>query len=305
MRLNEFDVKTLSPTSCIFIIGKRHSGKTELLISWCHELYKHGARGRKFDMVVVFSKTEKVQHNFVRFVPKGCIHSEFNEQKLNQLLDLQHQLKNKNGSSHYILLILDDIAYKKGVFKSETFSRILFNGRHSNICVVCTTQYCMNLPPEIRTNLDVIVSMREPNHSNRKRLFDNFYGHFSSYKLFEKVLNETTEDYGSLIAVNNGLEQTNDISKNVFWYRASIESVPRTFKMGRDIYWRWSEQYRIRNQEERLRLTNPKPNQTRQHYYEEEIKQVKKPAPRPEALQAQDQLTIVSRKQGNPLSFLF
>ena len=29
-----------------------------------------------------------------------------------------------------------------------------------NFCVVCTTQYCMNLPPEIRTNLDVIVSMR-------------------------------------------------------------------------------------------------------------------------------------------------
>jgi hypothetical protein len=303
MRLNEFDVKTLSPTSCVFILGKRYSGKTQLLISWAYELHKHGARGVKFDMVVVFSKTEKVQNNFSRFVPKGCIHNDFNEQKINELLDLQHKLKEKNGSSHHILLILDDIAYKKGIFKSETFSRILFNGRHANICVVCTTQYCMNLPPEIRSNLDVVVSMREPNFTNRKKLYDNFYGHFSSFKLMDKVLNETTDDYGALIAVNNGLEQTNELEKNIFWYRADVKNIPKNFNMGRDIYWSWTDRYLIRNKEARLRSTNAKHQQVKAEYVDE-IQQIKNRPLQQERRDSFDDSTV-SKKQGIPMSFLF
>ena len=244
MKLEEFNPSLLKLGSTMCFIGKRHTGKTVLITDILYRLYKEGAKnGKLVDACVCFSNTEDLQSNFTRFVPKAFIYSNYSEQRLVNILETQKELVKKQGRTSNLVIILDDFGYKKSIF-NETFGRLLCNGRHYNITLMLSLQYSMQLPPSMRSNIDICVSLREPILANRKRLFDSFYGMFHSFKEFEKCFAEVTNNYGCLIAVNNG-SSSNDVTDNMFWYRAKPQELPERFELGRSIYWRWSKQYKL------------------------------------------------------------
>lgn len=241
MKLEEFNPELLDLSSTVVLFGKRNSGKTYWICDLMYSLYKNGGKnGQKVDLCCVFSQTEELQSNFQKFIPPCFIHNAYSESKLLALLETQKNLTQKNGRTSNVVVILDDCSFSKEIFNT-TMSRIYSNGRHYRLMFILSLQYSMQLPASMRGNIDVAVAFKEPIHANKRRLYESVFGMFDSLKQFDKIFSEVTQNYGCMVAVNNGSSST-DINKNIFWSKAR-SSLPSHFPLGRPIYWKWAEQY--------------------------------------------------------------
>ena len=117
---------------------------------------------------------------------------------------------------------------------------IFFNGRHDNICLVCAAQYMMEVDVSLRTNIDYIFTMRENILTNRQKLYKYYFGQFSSFSDFDKVMTACTQDYRALV-LDGTLANNANPTDCVMWYRASTE-VP-AFRLCRPVYWSWARRY--------------------------------------------------------------
>ena len=247
MKFHQLDCTKLSLSSTMVVIGKRHSGKSLLITDLMYNLSKEGGlNNQTIDLVVVFSNTEELQNNFSRFIPTAFIHSSYSEQKINDVLNVQKQLIKSQGRTSNIIIILDDLAFDKRIF-SETLTKFFFNARHYKLGIIISLQYSMQLPTALRSNCDVVFAMKEPIVKNRKKLYDEFYGLFSNYNEFDKSFSEITEDYGSMVILNNSSASCS-VENNIFWYRATPDEIPDKFQVGRSVFYDWSHQYMLKEQ---------------------------------------------------------
>jgi hypothetical protein len=97
-------------------------------------------------------------------------------------------------------------------------------------------QYCMDLPPDLRGQCDYVFVFREPIVQNRKRLYENFFGIFPSFEMFEQVLKVCTENYECLVLDNTS--KSNKIEDCVFFYRSPIR---KNFRIGSPAMWRFHQ----------------------------------------------------------------
>lgn len=121
---------------------------------------------------------------------------------------------------------MDDCLASADVWKKdENIKELLMNGRHYKISFILTMQYAIGIPPALRSNFDYIIMFAEDNILNRKKLYDNYCG-VLNYKLFGKVFNGLTKNFGCMIMNNRGARE--NINQKVFGYRA--EYTPDEFK---------------------------------------------------------------------------
>jgi hypothetical protein len=106
---------------------------------------------------------------------------------------------------------------------------------HKNVMI--TMQYCLGLPPMLRSNIDYTFIYRENNISNRKRIYENFAGMFPTFDVFCQVMDQCTENYECLV-INNSA-RTNKLNEQVFWYKAPLRG--NIFKVGAPEAWKFSE----------------------------------------------------------------
>jgi len=138
----------------------------------------------------------------------------------------------KSNIDPWAFLILDDLMYDTSWLKDKTIRMLFMNGRHYKILYMITQQYCLGLPPALRTNVDFVFILREPNISNRKRLYEQYAGIFPSFEIFSQVMDQCTENYECLVINNNA--KSNKLYDQIFWYKA--ESRP-DFKLGSKEFW--------------------------------------------------------------------
>ena len=293
MKLEEFDPSQQDLTSTVAVFGKRHSGKSVFVVWLLWKLHQGGGKnGQRIDAVVVFSDTEAMQSQFSRCVPTAFIHGAYNEMKIVAILEAQKALLMRQGRTSNIVVLLDDCGFDKKIF-TKALRQVFSNGRHFKILFVIALQYIYQLPSELRGNVDVCISFREPNGNNRKKLFE-MYGIMGNVRMFEKYFKEVTTNYGALICVNNG-SSSNEITKNVFWARANPEEIPRQFRLGRPIFWEWSRQFANRRQVVRpagqgamgsvvLVRKQETPGQNHHHYQRSEVRSEVLPGARSELL---------------------
>ena len=110
------------------------------------------------------------------------------------------------------------------------------NGRHWKIMLVITMQYPLGVPPNLRTNIDYTFILREPYLTNRKRIFENYAGMFSTFESFCQVMDQCTENYECLVISNNA--KSNKLEDQIFWYKASSHG---PFKLGSKEFWELSK----------------------------------------------------------------
>ena len=84
----------------------------------------------------------------------------------------------------------------------KTLGGIFMNGRHWKILFMITMQYCMDLPPALRANIDYVFILRENIIQNREKLWKNFFGIFPTFDSFSEVMNACTENYECLVLDN-------------------------------------------------------------------------------------------------------
>lgn len=130
------------------------------------------------------------------------------------------------------MLIMDDCMSSKGDWiKNPNVLELFFNGRHHHISFILTMQYCIGIPPELRSNFDYIFLLAEDIVSNQKRLYEHYAGMFPKLEIFQQVFTNITNDYGVMVIDNK--THSSDLTDKVFWYKA--KEVPK-FKVGIDKY---------------------------------------------------------------------
>ena len=97
-----------------------------------------------------------------------------------------------------------------------------------------TMQYCMDLSPDLRANIDYVYILRENIIQNREKLYKNFFGIFPSFDMFNQVMTACTENYECLVLDNTS--KSNKIEDVVFWYKARLHH-PGDFRIGNAQYW--------------------------------------------------------------------
>jgi hypothetical protein len=94
-------------------------------------------------------------------------------------------------------------------------------------------QYCMDLPPALRANVDYVFLLRENILQNREKLYKSFFGIFPSFDMFNKVMDACTENYECLVLDNT--VKSNRIQDCVFWYKATVR---KNFRVGGPDLWK-------------------------------------------------------------------
>lgn len=226
IKIKKWDMKnTLKPTHTVLVVGKRGTGKSVILVNLLYALRE------KLDAVMVFSPTETAQGNLTGIVPPSMIHEEYSAPVLDAVLEMQRTHWRRGRGSH-VCAVLDDCAWDKKIFRSKPLRGVFLNGRHNKMSCILSVQYATDFPPDLRTNCDYVIACRENITSNRKRLFDHFFGHFENLAAFNRCFKACTADYETLVLDNTST--SNNITDNVFWWRADCDLPP--FRVGEKMW---------------------------------------------------------------------
>jgi hypothetical protein len=221
LQLRKFDVASIPDDKIIVMIGKRGTGKTEIIKDILY--YK-----RDFPIGTVINPTESANRNFSTMIPPIFIHDEYKPEIIDNVLRRQTMIMKKLNQENQIygrtsidpraFLIMDDCLYDNAWKKDKNIRYIFMNGRHKRLMFILTMQFVLGVSPELRTNIDYIFILRENIISNRKRIYDSFAGMFPTFEMFCQVMDQCTENYECLVIDNTS--KSNRLEEQVFWYKA-------------------------------------------------------------------------------------
>lgn len=219
MDIAAFDMDTVearrlsgSPPTCM-VIGSRGKGK-----SWITRDLMYTVRATRKGLVV--SGTEEGNDFYASFVPPVFIHTEMQISMLKSVVDRQKKVQNKTPKDD-LLIVLDDCMYDRAFTRDPVMRGIFMNGRHWKVMLVITMQYCMDLPVNLRTNIDYVFLMRETNPAVVERLYKNFGGSFTTLPAFAEALRLCTDNHGCMVIDN--------VTSKVFHYKAKDRGDFRVF----------------------------------------------------------------------------
>lgn len=212
-----------------------NTGKTTLLCDILYT-YKH-----IYPVAQVMSGTEDSNGFYKDIFPSMFIYNELNEDALLDWIKRQ-KIAKKYIDNPWELQLLDDCTDDPKVLNRKLFHSIFKNGRHWSTMFILSLQYCLDIRPVIRTNLDYSFILRESNVKIRKALWENYASCVGDFKDFCDIMDQITDDYTALV-INNRV-QSNDISDCVFYFKARQHD---KFKFGCREYWEWN--YERYNQE--------------------------------------------------------
>lgn len=223
LQLKKFDLRTMKDDAVVVLIGKRGSGKSEMVKAIMHE-------HQNLPIGVVISQTEQANHFFEEFVPKMMIYDEYDPAIIDKFLKRQMQITNqfnaekKNYGRTDLdprgFLILDDCLYDKTWPNDKNIRCLFMNGRHFKVFFIITMQYPLGIPPHLRCNVDYVFIFRETQLTNRERIFRQYAGMFPDFQTFNTVLDQTTEDFECLVIDNK--VRSNKLEDQVYWCKAPL-----------------------------------------------------------------------------------
>lgn len=189
MQLREFDPSTMKDAANCLIIGKRHSGKSELAKDLVRSKphLSHGiVMGNSFDY---------------RFLKNASIHDEFDRDAL--VAFQKQRLSSQYRDLENAFVVLDDCAYGK-VLKEIPVRQLFMNNWHMKVFTVLAMQYCAELTPPIRCCIDYVFVLKTVN-TDRKRLYETFFSSIPSYEEFCRML-DACGDHECLVLDNTQRE---------------------------------------------------------------------------------------------------
>ena len=233
LEIRKFRPEDMKIDTIILLVGKRGTGKSTLLADISYHMRN------KIDFAVGMSPTEDTTQSMGSFIPTSAIYGEYCEDKIIEIMDMQKNMW-RAGRGYHCLLVLDDCCYDKKILRSKTIREIFMNGRHRRITLILSAQYVMDLPPDLRTQVDYVFALRENVIQNRERLWKQFFGFFTKYTDFATTMDECTENFSCMVC-DNKTAKTNTIEDCVLWYKAN-NALPQ-FRVGRPCFWRLHKKF--------------------------------------------------------------
>ncbi len=171
----------------ILIVGAQGLGKSHLIRYLMNKMRK------KFDYGLVFTNTFFDDNPF-DYIDAEYVHPEYDEDKLQNLMDIQAKLIEK-GVKKNAFVIFDDCIDDPNQFNSPVLKRLCTQLRHYNITVIFSTQYCNALPSRMRTNAMSVFMFYTDTKNNLEALYNSFGQSFETYNDFKSFLLSHTGNY--------------------------------------------------------------------------------------------------------------
>jgi hypothetical protein len=225
LQLKKFNPTTMRDNSIVVFVAKRMSGKSVCVKDIMH--YKRGLTAG-----VVMSGTEEGNGFYKDFIPDLFIYNEYKSDVIEKVVQKQKEIIKKGITDNNVFIILDDCMYDKKFLREKIMRQIFYNGRHWNVFFMLTMQYCMDLTPDLRSNIDYVFIFRENILQNREKIWKNFFGIFPTFDMFNQVMNACTENYECIVLDNT--IKSNNIEDVVFWYKAKLRG---DFRVGHPQFW--------------------------------------------------------------------
>lgn len=227
----------------IAVLGQTGSGKSVAVWDLCH------AYSAVIDLAIVMSPTAE-ENNYHHIVPRTCIYEDFDEDAVLQLIKFQKKCVRLYGkdATRKVLIILDDLAFNAKMFASRAFKRLIYNGRHAQITVIITSQFALNMPPPIRSQLQLTFTAFEMADNVLDRLHDNYFSIINRFHDFKRIMLKLTKNRQMLV-VQNGFVEDPAIAKVVHWYKAPFPVAE--FRLGSPELWELADQLFVDDEEER------------------------------------------------------
>ena len=212
----------------ILIMGKRGSGKTSVALDFMYYLQGH------VDYAIAISATASVSNVLKSIIPPVFVHKSGSPEFISKLMTTQRKFI-EQGSPKRMVLFIDDMAFDKKFLASEEFSELIFNGRWYNVTVILTTQYSKAMPPGIRTNVDLCITMKQTNIIVKRAMYEEFFGIVTS-KDFDKIMAQTTKNFQALVFDNR--TQADNLDEVLFWFKANLAHLePGKIKLVKPSFW--------------------------------------------------------------------
>lgn len=251
INLSAFDIKGCCRNLFnAIVVGKKHTGKSTLIQDILFYLSKNG-----IPRACVFSGTEESNGFYKQFVPGTFIFDDRDvESRLEAIVENQKKLAMQKQLGEIdpkldtrIVVVLDDVGYKKDVLKSEIIRQIFMNGRHHHIILIVACQYCMDVGVDLRTNADYVYVLKQNSVSSIKNLHENYFGTFDKRKEFQTVLEACTQNYQCLVLDNT--RPSTMVSDVCFWYKAKFG---RKFRVGSAEFWAFHDKWFVSDKQRYL-----------------------------------------------------
>jgi hypothetical protein len=194
---------------------------------------------RKIPMGVVMSGTEESNEHYKEYVPDSFIYGQYEPTVINKIITHQQNVikkcktqEEKENIDKSVFMLLDDCMFDNKWTRDKDIRCIFMNGRHYRIFFILTLQYCMDLPPSLRGQIDYVFILRDNIIENKQKLYKHFFGIFPNFESFNEVFTQCTENYECLVL--NNRSTSNKIEDVVFWYKAKVG---RKFRVGAPALW--------------------------------------------------------------------
>jgi hypothetical protein len=237
VQVRELDLNMIAPStermndpdyggSKIVIIGKPGTGKSTLIASLLY------AKKHIFPIGMVMSGSEDLNHFYKKIVPSTFIYNEYNEERIKSLI-LRQKIAKQHLKNPWAVLLLDDCTDDPKIFNKPLQHGLFKRGRQMKLWYILSLQYATDIKPVIRTSVDGVFILREPNLRNRKSLWENYASIIPDFDLFCSIMDQLTTNYCSMYIHN--MTTNNDWRDCVFWYKAT--PAPKDFQFGGDTFW--------------------------------------------------------------------
>ena len=232
--LTKFTPRSIKPNRIITVIGKRGSGKTVLLRDLMYQLRD------RFDLVLALTGTEASADAFRQYIPE-CFIFDVEIKKIAKAVEIAKVLR-KHGNTREILIIMDDFMDKKSILDADVFRDIGYNGRNFNFTLIISLQYCMEMKPFLRSQIDYCFVFFEPNRSNRKKLWEYFFGIFDDFDSFTHTLSKCTRNFECMVL--DTTQNTGDVQDQLHYYKSDINVSQLQFRTCKSIFWYLNDLYK-------------------------------------------------------------
>lgn len=238
IRIKELDLDMIAPITArmneptyggskLVVIGKPGTGKSVLIASILYAK-KHIA-----PVAMVMSGTEDSNSFFRQILPSTFVFNNYNEEQIEKFITRQ-KLAKQHIDNPWAFLVIDDCTDDASIFRKPLQNGLYKRSRHWKMIYILSLQYCLDVKPTIRTNIDGVFILREPNLRNRKTLYENYASIIPDFKTFCSILDQITNDHTALYIHN--ATTTNDWKECVYWYKADITKI-NGFIFGCQDYW--------------------------------------------------------------------
>lgn len=225
--IKSFDFNTIGEHPLIAFVAKRRAGKSSWMANFC----KHMPSSRDGIVIAmcgsestnIFWTKQGVQPLYV-VEPSIEYLEKLKKTQNKKVIQLRAQGINTMPKKYHIYLILDDCSCITKLMKSAIFSYLASNGRHLSVTILISAQYLTHLPPDIRTNIDILVALATSHRRNIQKIHDE-YASTSEPRVFRSVLSATTESWGALI-INNTVPAVASITDNCYYSKIDKYPIP-------------------------------------------------------------------------------